>query len=132
MNSGYKNIAIAAKKNKSKAYAPFSKFRVGAALLTTNNEIYNGCNIENSSYSLTVCAERVAVFNAISCGAVKFKAIAIASDAIGFTPPCGACRQVLLDLAGNIDIVLVDSKNKIKVIKLKSLLPHAFNRNYLR
>jgi cytidine deaminase len=109
------------------AHAPYSKFRVGSALLAKSGKIFTGCNIESSSYSLTICAERTAIFKAISEGERSFLAIAVVSDGHGYTPPCGACRQVLMDLAGNIDCIMVDSSNQIKVTKLKMLLPNAFS-----
>jgi cytidine deaminase len=127
MKREYKELATAAHTAKLNAYSPFSQFRVGAAILTTNGTIFTGCNIENSSYGLTICAERVAVFNAISSGASKFKAIAVVSDNYDFTPPCGACRQVLSDLAGDIDFVMIDSRERFKILKLSSLLPFAFS-----
>ncbi len=127
----YLSLAEAARAAKEQAFAPYSKFRVGAALLASDGSIYTGCNIENSSYGLTICAERTAVFKAISEGARNFTAIAIASDEAGFTPPCGACRQVLLDLAGNVDFIMTNSKKQLKVVKLKALLPHAFTPTHL-
>jgi len=132
MKRNYKELAKAARKAKLNAYSPFSKFRVGAALLTKNGDIFTGCNIENSSYGLTICAERVAVFKAISAGASNFIAIAVVSDDHGFTPPCGACRQVLSDLTGNIDFVMMNSKEKLKILKLSSLLPFAFTGESLK
>jgi cytidine deaminase len=132
MKREYKKLAEAAYKAKFNAYSPFSKFRVGAALLAKNGTIFTGCNIENSSYGLTICAERVAIFNAISAGASKFTALAVVSDDYGFTPPCGACRQVLSDLAGDIDFVMVDSRERIKILKLRSLLPFAFSGKNLK
>jgi cytidine deaminase len=131
MKKEYRKLAEAAQKAKLNAYSPFSKFRVGAALLTEDGTIFSGCNIENSSYGLTICAERVAIFNAISSGASKFTAIAVVSDDLSFTPPCGACRQVLSDLAGDIDFILMDSKGRFKILKLTSLLPFAFTRKIL-
>jgi cytidine deaminase len=132
MKKEYRELAEAAQEAKLNAYAPFSKFGVGAALLTADGQIFTGCNIENSSYGLTICAERVAVFKAISQGASKFKAIAIVSDDPDFTPPCGACRQVLSDLTGNIDFIMMNAKKRFKIIKVSSLLPFAFTRNYLK
>jgi cytidine deaminase len=128
----YTQLAEEAIKAKSKAYSPYSKFHVGAALLTENNKIYLGANIENSSYSLTICAERTAVFNAYLEGERKFKAIAIASDAEDFCPPCGACRQVISDLCSNIDVVLVNQKKETKIFKLAELLPFAFGDKDLK
>ena len=132
MKKEYRELAEAAQKAKLYAYAPFSKFCVGAALLTADGQVFTGCNIENSSYGLTICAERVAIFKAISQGASKFNAIAIVSDDRGFTSPCGACRQVLFDLTGNIDFVMMNEKKRFKIVKLSSLLPFAFNRINLK
>jgi cytidine deaminase len=120
--------AIAAKK---RAHAPYSRFRVGAALLASSGRIYAGCNVEISTYALTICAERTAIFKAISEGDRNFKAIAVVSDDPGYTPPCGACRQVLMDLAGNIDFLMVNGKGNVKVLKMKKLLPHAFGQKNL-
>lgn len=113
------------------SYSPYSRFRVGAAVLTSEGKVFTGCNIENSSYGLTICAERNAIFKAISEGHKKFTALAIASDENGFTPPCGACRQVIIDLAGNIDIVLTKKNGEIDVLKMNDLLPHAFTKKNL-
>lgn len=120
--------AVAAKK---RAHAPYSKFRVGAALLASSGKIYKGCNVEISTYALTICAERTAIFKAISEGESRFKAIAVVSDDPGYTPPCGACRQVLMDLAGNIDFIMVNSRGNVRVLKMRSLLPHAFGQKNL-
>ncbi|OGU58634.1 MAG: cytidine deaminase [Ignavibacteria bacterium RIFOXYB2_FULL_35_12] len=128
----YTQLAEEAIKAKLKAHPPYSNFHVGAALLTENNKLYLGANIENSSYSLTICAERTAVFNAYLEGERKFKAMAIASDAPDFCPPCGACRQVISDLCGNIDVIMVNHKKEIKVLKLSDLLPFAFGDENLR
>ncbi|MCX6135695.1 MAG: cytidine deaminase [Ignavibacteriales bacterium] len=121
-------IALAAKK---RAHAPYSRFHVGAALLSSSGKIYSGCNVEISTYALTICAERTAIFKAISEGDVHFKAIAVVSDDPGYTPPCGACRQVLMDLAGNIDFLMVNGKGSVKVLKMRELLPHAFGKKNL-
>ncbi|MGE5845163.1 MAG: cytidine deaminase [Ignavibacteria bacterium] len=121
--------AVEAKKN---AYAPYSKFNVGAALLSEDGTTAAGCNIENSSYGLTVCAERVAVFNSYSEGKRKFKAMAIASDDPGFCPPCGACRQVIYELCGDIDIILVNHDQELKILKISELLPLPFNGSKLK
>jgi cytidine deaminase len=129
----YKQLAEKAIEAKSKALPPYSNFHVGAALLTDDGKIFPGGNIENSSYSLTVCAERVAVFKAISEGERKFKAIAIASDDVGFCSPCGACRQVLNDLCGSeIDVIMVNQKKELKILKLADLLPLPFGDSNLR
>lgn len=127
----YTSLAHKAVEAKAKALPTYSKFHVGAALLTEEGKLYQGCNIETSSYSLTICAERTALFKAISEGERKFSAIAIASDDPGFCPPCGACRQVMLDLCGNIDVIMINHKEEIKVFKLTELLPVAFGDEYL-
>ena len=128
----YKSLAEKAVEAKSKALPTYSNFHVGAALLTEDDKIYTGCNIESSSYSLTICAERTAIFKAISEGERKFKAIAVAGDTEGFIFPCGACRQVISDLCGDIDVVLVNSKNETKVMKTSELLPFAFSDKDLK
>jgi cytidine deaminase len=121
--------AIEAKKN---ALPTYSKFHVGAALITDEGKIYSGCNIESSSYSLTICAERTAIFKAISEGERKFKAIAVAGDTDDFISPCGACRQVISDLCGDIDIVRVNGKGEYQVNKTSELLPFAFSDDDLK
>ncbi len=129
----YKDLAQKAVSAKSKAIPPYSNFHVGAAILTENGKIYLGGNIENSSYSLTICAERVAVFKAVSEGERNFKAIAIASDDADFCPPCGACRQVLNDLCGSdLDVIMVNPKSELKIMKLSELLPLAFDIKHLK
>ena len=125
-------LISAAHKAKKKSYSPYSKFRVGAALLTSSGKIITGCNIENSSYSLTICAERTALFKAVSEGHKRFKAIVIASDSSSFIPPCGACRQVLSDLAGNIDVFLSNNKHDVVQLKMEDFLPMPFNDSMLK
>jgi cytidine deaminase len=110
------------------SYSPYSKFRVGAALLTTSGKVYTGCNIENSSYSLTICAERTALFKAISEGETTFSKIIIVSDSDDFITPCGACRQVLSDLAGDIEIILTNSNGEMQGKRMRDLLPFAFGQ----
>ena len=128
----YKKLLQNALQAKKRAYAPYSNFRVGSAVLTKTGKIFSGCNIETSSYSLTICAERTALFKAISEGEKSFQAIAIVSDEKGFTTPCGACRQVILDLAGDIDIILMSKTGKTKIYKSSAMLPHAFGPKNLK
>jgi cytidine deaminase len=120
--------ALAAREN---AHAPYSKFRVGAALEDRSGRVHSGCNVENATYGLTLCAERVAVFKAISEGAREFRRIAIAADTDTLTPPCGACRQILWEFCGDIEIVLVNPRGKSEVLRLKELLPRAFDASFL-
>lgn len=128
MHGNYSKLITAARKARLRAYAPYSKFRVGAAVLTTGGKIITGCNIEISSLSLTICAERTALFKAISENEKSFKALAIATDQTTPVPPCGACRQVIYELAGDIDIILCPGRGKEKIMKLKSLLPLPFHK----
>ena len=138
-----KLLVQAAKEARQNAYAPYSKFKVGAALLTTDNppslklrrasKIFTGCNIENASYGLTVCAERVAILKALSEGYKKFKAIAVVTTArspdkgtANGSYPCGACLQVLAEFAPGLTLIISNGKSKTKILKLKELLPKAF------
>ncbi len=128
MNNQQKTALIKAAKQASQlAYAPYSKFRVGAALLTKSGKIFTGCNIENASYGLTVCAERVAVFKAVSQGEKNFKAIAIYTNTKEFTLPCGACLQVLNEFTKKLTIIIVNRFEKNKTFKLSELLPYPFH-----
>ena len=128
----YKGLIQAARKAKTHSHSPYSKFRVGAAVITKSGKIYTGCNIENSSYSLTVCAERTALFKAVSEGEKKFLAMVISTDVNDFISPCGACRQVISDLAGDINVILTNGVGKTKIMKMKDLLPHPFTPKNLK
>ncbi len=112
-------------------FAPFSKFQVGAALEDIDGRIHTGCNVENATYGLTLCAERVAVFKAISEGARKFRRIAVAADTEDLTPPCGACRQILWEFCQDIEILLVNPRGKTETYRLKDLFPKPFDARYL-
>jgi cytidine deaminase len=114
------------------AHAPYSRFRVGAALCTREGEIVTGCNIESASYGLTVCAERVAVLKATSEGLRGFSALAVTSDAPRPTVPCGACRQLLWELCGDIWLLMGGRTKTIRVQRLSELLPAPFDRRQLR
>jgi cytidine deaminase len=116
-------LVAAARRVKEKAYAEYSKFRVGAALMTDDGSIFEGCNVENSSYGLTICAERNAVFQAVASGKKRIRSIAIASDDAGFISPCGACCQVLAEFAPRMEIILTNAAGKKKVTTLDKLFP---------
>src|SRR5216110_27961 len=118
--------AAAAREN---AVAPYSGFKVGAALETKDGRIYTGCNIENVSYGLTVCAERVALWKALSEGAREFARIAIVTDAPAVTPPCGACRQLLWEYCGDIPVHLHSLKGIDRMFQVAELLPQPFDRH---
>ncbi len=115
-----------AKAAKDKAYAPYSGFKVGAALETESGAIYTGCNVENSSFGLSMCAERVAIFKAVSEGERKFRRIAIVADTKGPVSPCGACRQVMSEF-GNFDVILANENGEIEQTTVDQLLPGAFD-----
>ena len=120
--------ALAARQN---ARARFSNFKVGAALEDDAGRIFTGCNVENATYGLTVCAERVAVFKALSEGAQKFRRIVVAADTDILTPPCGACRQILWEFCGNVEVTLVNLHGKSEKFELKDLFPRPFDASYL-
>jgi cytidine deaminase len=120
--------ALAARSN---AFAPFSKFRVGAAVEDADGRIHTGCNVENATYGLTICAERVAVFKAISEGARKFARVVVAADTDVLTPPCGACRQILWEFCGDIEVFLVNPRGKSESFRLKELFPKPFDASFI-
>ena len=120
------NIAI---KMRNNAFAPFSNYKVGAAVKTENGEIIGGCNVENSSYGLTCCAERVALFRAVAEGHTRFKALAVSTKNAGM--PCGACRQVIWDLCGDIPIYICDTENIIYTKYISELIPQPFDKKQL-
>ncbi|WP_010678163.1 cytidine deaminase [Bacillus timonensis] len=116
-----------AKKARELAYVPYSKFKVGAAILTKDGKVYHGCNIENAAYSVTNCAERTALFKAVSEGDKEFAAIAVVADTERPVPPCGACRQVISELCGrDTKVYLSNLKGDVQEITIDELLPGAF------
>lgn len=128
MNEREQMLTEAARAARLNAHAPFSKFQVGAAFLTKDGRVFAGCNIENSSFGLTVCGERVALFNAIAAGCQPgdFVLCAVAADGPVLAPPCGACRQVMFDLCGDIEIILINSQNEEQRHRLSDLFPKPF------
>jgi cytidine deaminase len=126
-DTNYQNLISAAKDAREGAYCPYSKFKVGAAVLTGKGNIFTGCNIENASYGLTVCAERVAIFKAVSAGERNIKAIAIVLEAPDFGAPCGACRQVIYEFGKDADVIMATVNGKYEIKKIKDLLPYAFS-----
>ncbi len=113
---------------REKAYAPYSHFQVGAAIVTKEGKIYKGCNIENASYGLTNCAERTAIFKAVSEGQKEFTMLAIVADTDGPVSPCGACRQVIAEFCDpNMPVILANLKGDIRETTVKELLPFAFS-----
>ena len=126
MNKRLIKVAIEMRNN---SYSPYSNYRVGAAVETVSGEIFGGCNVESSSYGLTCCAERVALYHAISKGHNRFRSMAISTENGGM--PCGACRQVIWDLCNEIKIHICDSEKELKTIASSKLLPEAFDKSFL-
>jgi len=117
---------------RERAVAPFSNFRVGASVETDDGRIFTGCNIESASYGLTVCAERVAIWKAISEGAKCFGLLVVAVDTENLTPPCGTCRQIIWEHCRDTTILLVNLKGETEELQIKDLLPRAFDARYLK
>jgi cytidine deaminase len=121
------DLVALARRARDHAHAPFSHFRVGAALEAADGTVITGCNVENATYGLTICAERVAMFKAMSEGHRAFTRIAIVADTDAPTPPCGACRQILWEFGGNLEIILANLKHEKGTHHLKDLLPLPFD-----
>ena len=124
-------LVAAARKARLNAHADYSHFKVGAALETADGTIVTGCNIENSTYGLTLCAERVAVFKAVSEGHREFRRVAVVADTADPTPPCGPCRQILWEFCGDIDVILANLARDMGHHRLKDLLPLPFDARLL-
>jgi cytidine deaminase len=121
-----------AKKVREKAYAPFSNFLVGAAVRTKDGKIYTGCNVESASYGLTVCAERIAIWKAVSEGEREFECVAVVTDTEELTPPCGTCRQIIWEFCGDIPVTFSNLKGKTETVMMKEILPRAFDTKFLK
>jgi cytidine deaminase len=125
-------LVHAAWEARQNALAPYSHFLVGAALETDTGEIFTGCNVENATYGLTVCAERIAIFKALSEGRRKFTRIAVAANTETLTPPCGACRQIIWEFCGDIPVILANLQDKRERFQMKDLFPRAFDASFLK
>lgn len=132
MNHSTEELIEAATKVRERAYAPYSNFKVGAAVETEDGEIYTGCNVESASYGLTVCAERVAIWKGISTGVTKFGRIAVVADTEELTPPCGVCRQIIWEFCGDVPVILSNLNGKSESIQMSELLPRAFDSKFLK
>jgi len=130
--SDVRELLSLARKARGHAHTPFSRFKVGAALRAPDGQIVTGCNIENATFGLTLCAERVAVFKAISEGIRSFDALAVVADAKRLTPPCGACRQVLWEFCGDIPVHIGDLRGKTLSMRLSELFPLPFDARSLK
>jgi cytidine deaminase len=129
---GEDRLIAAADRARDISIAPFSNFHVGAAVETEGGKIYIGCNIESASYGLTVCAERVAIWKALSEGERRFKRLAIVADTEGLTPPCGTCRQIIWEFCRDAEIVLANLSGESETIYMRDLLPRAFDVRFLK
>jgi len=125
------NLIAVASKAREHAHAPYSHFRVGVALRANSGRIFTGCNIENSTFGLTLCAERVAVFKALSEGERGFNAVAVVADTERLTPPCGACRQILWEFCRDAEVILANLSGQITVRRMSDLFPDAFDASFL-
>lgn len=129
--SSYAELKKKALAARDKAYVPYSGFAVGAAVETDTGKIFNGCNVENASYGLTICAERVAVFNAVLAGETQLLRLAVVADATGPVAPCGACRQVMNEF-GIKEVIMLNTSGEIKVVQFTDLLPFAFGPEQMK
>jgi len=129
--SEFDSLIAAAKHSRENAHAAFSNFRVGAALRAKSGRIFGGCNVENATYGLTICAERVAIFKAISEGERGFDAIAVVTDTDKLTPPCGACRQIIWEFCGDVPVIMANLKAKIEIVQMRELFPRPFDDSNL-
>ncbi len=129
--SDYDHLIAIAKQSRENAHAPYSNFRVGSALRATSGRVFGGCNVENATYGLSVCAERTAIFKAISEGERSFDAISVVTDTETLTPPCGACRQLIWEFCGDIPVVLANLKGKTETLQMRDLFPKPFDSSNL-
>ena len=127
----YDALIAAAKQARENAHAPYSNFRVGSALRAKSGRVFSGCNVENATLGLTCCAERTAIFKAVSEGERGFEAIAVVADTDTLTPPCGACRQIIWEFCGDVPVIMANLKGKVLQEKMADLLPRAFDSSFL-
>lgn len=124
-------LVAAARRVRRFAVAPYSGFKVGAALETADGQVITGCNIENATYGLTICAERVAMFTALAAGHRRFRRVAVVADTGDPTPPCGACRQILWEFGGDLEVILANRRRETGRHRLSDLLPLPFDKRLL-
>jgi cytidine deaminase len=124
-------LVVAARRARRHAVAPYSGFKVGAALETADGQVITGCNVENATYGLTICAERVAMFTALAAGHRRFRRVAVVADTGDPTPPCGACRQILWEFGGDLEVILANLRRETGRHRLSDLLPLPFDKRLL-
>jgi len=129
--AGLRDLVALARRARARAHAPYSRFKVGAALRAASGEIVTGCNIENATYGLTICAERTAVFKAVSEGMRRFDAIAVVVDSPHLAAPCGPCRQILWEFCGDVWVHMENLKGRSKTLRMRELLPLPFDERNL-
>ncbi|MCA1622293.1 MAG: cytidine deaminase [Acidobacteria bacterium] len=127
-----KNLIKTAMQAREKAFAPYSKFKVGAAVQTKDGKIYTGCNIESATYGATACAERVAIWKAVSEGETEFTHLAVVADTEILTPPCGICRQIIWEFCGDVPVTFSNLQGKTETLQMSELLPRAFDTKFLK
>src|SRR5438477_4083863 len=125
------HLVRAAREVRERAHAPFSGFKVGAAIEDEDGRVFTGCNVENATYGLTVCAERAAVLKAISEGAAKLKRVAVVTDTDRLTPPCGACRQILWEFCGDAELIMSNLSGKQETVSIQQIFPRPFDATFL-
>jgi cytidine deaminase len=125
------HLIKAAREVRERAHAPYSGFKVGAAIEDEKGRVFTGCNVENASYGLSVCAERSAVLKAISEGAAKLKRVAVVADTDVLTPPCGACRQILWEFCDDAELILANLAGKQEILSIKQIFPRPFDLSFL-
>ena len=132
IEDNFQSLLETAQKARLQSVAPFSGFLVGAAVKTDSGKVYTGCNVESASYGLTVCAERVAIWKALSEGERNFTELAVVADTETLTPPCGTCRQIIWEFARNATIVFANLEGQSEVFHMAELLPRAFDARFLQ
>lgn len=132
MKSVENELIAAAREVRERAFAPYSNFKVGAALRTKDGKVFTGCNVESASYGLTVCAERVAIWKAVSEGEKHFSEIAVVVDTEELTPPCGVCRQIIWEFCRDVPVILANLDGKTETFQMSELLPRAFDSKFLK
>lgn len=132
MKDQLQQLIDAATSVREKAFAPYSNFKVGSAVEATGGEIFTGCNIESATYGLTMCAERVAIWKAVSEGETTFTRIAVVVDTEELTPPCGSCRQIIWEFCGDIPVTMANLHGKTETMQMSDLLPKAFDSHFLK
>lgn len=127
-----RELVAAAAEARERAFAPYSSFRVGSAVRSSDGRIFTGCNVESASFGLTVCAERVAIWKAVSEGERDLGSIAVVTDATELTPPCGVCRQIIWEFCRDVPVIIADISGNAEVVMMRNLLPRAFDTRFLK